>query len=97
MEGEKGITIIDFWNVSCGPCRAFTPIFDKVAKDFPNINFEKLIADDNTALCAKLGLTSVPAVVFFEDGVMTHKYAGPLTEKIFRELIAEYTRPINFS
>lgn len=39
------IALFDFFATLCGPCKAFSPIFDKVADENPDIFFGKIDID----------------------------------------------------
>ena len=38
---NSAMLVIDFWAEWCGPCKAFGPIFEKVADRYPDITFAK--------------------------------------------------------
>jgi thioredoxin 1 len=57
----KGIILIDFWAVWCGPCRIMEPILDdQIVPHFPNITFYKVNVDEQPELTGKFGVTSIP-------------------------------------
>ena len=63
----------------CGPCRAFTPIFENVAKHMKN--FAKLDVDECTQLCEDLNISTVPTIIVFKDSqVFARREGGFPTE-----------------
>jgi thioredoxin 1 len=66
----KGLTIIDFWAVWCGPCRIVGPLVDQLAEEYADrgVRVGKLDVDSNPETSAAFGIRSIPSILFFKDG-----------------------------
>lgn len=60
--------IIYYWSPSCGICRYIGPIFDNIAKEYPNVLFGKVNTRENVGTYSMLGIKGVPTLKFYEDG-----------------------------
>jgi len=70
----------------CGPCRAFTPVFEKVAAQFEKTNLVKLDVDECTQLCEDLNISIVPTIIIFKDSkIVVRKEGGFPTESHFTD------------
>ena len=68
-EENKGKQIIvDFWATWCGPCRAVSPILDKIDAEDDNVVLLKVDVDENPELSAAFRVQSIPTLMFFKDG-----------------------------
>lgn len=71
----------------CGPCRAFTPVFEKVAKATNNIGKIELVkmdVDECTQMCEDLNISIVPTIIIFKDSqIFARKEGGFPTESHF--------------
>ncbi|MEN8245526.1 MAG: thioredoxin [Thermodesulfobacteriota bacterium] len=66
---ENGVTLVDFNAPWCAPCRAQEPILDEVQKTFEGkATFIKINIDHNQEIAVKLGIQSIPTLVFFKEG-----------------------------
>lgn len=84
--------IYDFKASWCGPCRAYSPIFEKVSKnpEFKNITFESVDVDDKEELAAKYNIRNIPTTIFVNDAdEEVGRRLGYLTEAELTSLIKE--------
>jgi thioredoxin len=80
--------LVDFWAEWCGPCRMFGPVYEKVSEEFPEITFAKIDTEAEREIAAAAGITSIPTLMAFRDGVLLYREAGALPEPSLRELIS---------
>lgn len=73
----KGVTLVDFWATWCGPCMRMTPVLEGVAQELNGkANICKVNVDNNTEKAGEFGITSIPAMLIFKDGVKVGELIG---------------------
>jgi len=66
---KQGKVILDVYTTWCGPCRFLSPILEKL-KEEGLIKLLKEDLDQNRPLGEKFGITAIPTVLFFNNGVL---------------------------
>src|SRR5689334_11283555 len=77
----EGIVLIDFWAAWCGPCLRFGPIFEKVSDEQSDAVFAKVDTESEQDLAAQYGVTSIPTLVVYRDGIPVFGQPGALPEQ----------------
>ena len=86
---SEGITLVDFWAEWCGPCRMFGPIFEQASEDNPEITFGKVDTEAQQELAGMAGISSIPTLMIFRDGILLFNQAGALPGPALTELIGK--------
>ena len=86
---KSGITLVDFWAEWCGPCKMFGPIFEKASEDHPEITFAKVDTEAEQQLAGMAGISSIPTLMIFRDGILLFNQAGALPGPALTDLICK--------
>ena len=74
---EQHTIMVDFWAEWCPPCRALTPVLEKiVSKADSTVQLAKVEVDDNMHLAGRYGLRGFPTVILFQNGEERGRFSG---------------------
>ena len=86
---EGGIVLVDWWAAWCGPCRMFAPVFEKASDAHPDVTFAKVDTEAERALSGTAGITSIPTLMIFRDGILVFSQPGALPGPALEDLISQ--------
>ncbi|MCS5528048.1 MAG: thioredoxin [Nitrosopumilus sp.] len=72
----ENLTLVDFWAEWCGPCKSMHPIFESLAKQYPNVKFTRVNVDQNQNISRKFAVQSIPTFIMFKSGKIIDKMMG---------------------
>ena len=84
---SSGITLVDFWADWCGPCKMFAPIYEAASEKNPDITFGKVDTEAEQALASAAGITSIPTLMAFRDGILVFSQPGALPAPALDQVI----------
>ena len=84
---REGITLVDWWASWCGPCRMFGPIFEKASERHPDVVFGKVDTEAQQELAGAFGITSIPTLMAFRDGILVFRQPGALPAAALEQVI----------
>ncbi len=84
---SSGITLVDFWADWCGPCKMFAPIYEAASEKNPDITFGKVDTEAEQAVASAAGITSIPTLMAFRDGILVFSQPGALPAPVRDQVI----------
>jgi len=83
---QNKLVLIDFWADWFGPCKKVSPILDEISSEF-NLPVGKLNIDENQVKPQEYGVSSIPTMVLFEDGIQIKTIVGAMPKhQMIKEL-----------
>jgi thioredoxin 1 len=68
VEESKEPVVVDFFATWCGPCKAVSPLVEKLSDSVTSVKFYKVDVDELSTVAADNGISAMPTFLFYKNG-----------------------------
>ena len=89
VEQTKGVVLVDFYAMWCGPCRMLAPILEELSEEVETPIY-KVDVDECENLARRFGILSIPTMILFKDGKEVEKITGLRSKEEIKKLLENF-------
>ena len=82
------ITIKHFTATWCGPCKQLSPIMKELVNESEGIGYQIIDVDQNPDAASRLGVRSLPTVIFEKNGTEVQRVIGLKPKSYYKQIIS---------
>jgi thioredoxin 1 len=91
VEKSDRLSIVDFGAAWCGPCKKLHPIMEELAGVYGDrVHIFQVDVEHSPQTAIKYGITSLPALLFFKNGIVKENIVGLISKTKIEEKIERY-------
>lgn len=88
---KNKLVVVDFFAEWCMPCVMMAPIIQNLSeKHGDKVKFAKVNVDEQGELAQQFEISSIPCIIFFQDGKQVDRIVGGVAESFLEEKIRDY-------
>jgi len=87
---KKEHGLVEFSAPWCGACKTTEPMLADIAASHPGVVFAKIDVSKNAALASRMGVMSLPNIIFFNGGGIKDQVIGATSRKTLEEKVKKY-------
>ncbi|KAJ2743254.1 hypothetical protein GGI20_003882 [Coemansia sp. BCRC 34301] len=85
-ESSSKLVVVDFYSLTCPPCRVVDAILNQLAMQYPNVAFYKVDVARFPDVSERLNITATPTLQFFRKGKMVDMLRGADKQAIVQKV-----------
>ena len=89
QEVSKGLVLVDYWAVWCGPCRKMEPVLKQIAAE-TEVKVGKLNVDDYKAFVRTKNVPTIPTMIIYKEGKEVQRLVGVYTKEEILKVLDNY-------
>jgi len=86
---RSGIVLVDCWASWCGSCVEFRSKYERTAMRHPDHTFASLDSDADRELAKAMGITQLPTLLVYRDGILLFQQPGNFDEEELGSIVSQ--------